>query len=70
MLMSSLIHKELEDLVKTVKGKNAQDRLLDARMVKADKRRGVWTVCNCRKKQVELFESLNTKLAVEIDQYT
>jgi len=39
-------------------------------MVKADKRRGVWTVCNCRKKQVELFESLNTKLAVEIDQYT
>jgi histidinol phosphatase-like enzyme len=39
-------------------------------MVKADKRRDVWMICNCRKKQVELFESLNTKLAVEIDQYT
>ncbi|MDW7657627.1 MAG: transposase [Bacillota bacterium] len=70
MLVSSLIHKEFEDAVKAVKGKSAQDCLLDARMVKADKRRGVWTVCNCRKKQVELFESLNTKLAVEIDQYT
>jgi transposase len=70
MLVSSLIRKEFEDAVKAVKGKSAQDCLLDARMVKADKRRGVWTVCNCRKKQVELFESLNTKLAVEIDQYT
>ena len=70
MLVSSLIRREFEDAVKAVKGKSAQDCLLDARMVKADKRRGVWAVCNCRKKQVELFESLNTKLAVEIEQYT
>lgn len=70
MLVSSLIRREFEDAVKAVKGKSAQDCLLDARMVKADKRRGVWAVCNCRKKQAELFESLNTKLAVEIEQHT
>lgn len=67
MLVSSLIRREFEDAVKAVKGKSAQDCLLDARMVKADKRRGVWTACNCRKKQVELFESLNTKLMVEVE---
>ena len=70
MLSSSLIRKEFEDAVKAVKGKSAQDCLLDARMVKADKRHGVWAVCNCRKKQVELFQLLNTKLAVEIEQHT
>lgn len=70
MLVSSLILREFEDAVKAVKGKSVQDCLLDARMVKADKRRGVWTVCNCRKKQVDLFELLNTKLAVEIEQHT
>ena len=70
MLVSSLIRKEFEDAVKAVKGKSAHDCLLDARMVKADKRRGVWAVCNCRKKQVELFKLLNTSLAVEIEQHT
>lgn len=70
MLVSALILREFEDAIKAVKGKSAQDCLLDARMVKADKRRGVWTVCNCRKKQVELFELLNTKLSVEIEQHT
>ena len=67
MLVSALILREFEDAVKAVKGKSVQDCLLDARMVKADKRRGVWAVCNCRKKQVELFEALKTKLAVEIE---
>ncbi len=70
MLVSSLIRREFEDAVKVIKGKSAQDCLLDARMVKADKRRGVWTVCNCRTKQVELFELLNTKLSVEIERHT
>ena len=67
MLVSALILREFEDAVKAVKGKSVKDCLLDARMVKADKRRGVWAVSNCRKKQIELFESLNTKLAVEIE---
>ena len=70
MLVSSLIHREFENAAKAVKGKSAQDCLLDARMVKANLRRGVWTVSNCRKKQVELFEALNTKLTVEIRQHT
>jgi len=70
MLVSALILREFEDAVTAVKGKSVQDCLLDARMVKADKRRGAWAVCNCRKKQVELFELLNTKLAVEIEQHT
>jgi transposase len=70
MLVSALILREFEDAVKAVKGKSVQDCLLDARMVKSDKRRGAWAVCNCRKKQVELFELLNTKLAVEIEQHT
>ncbi len=66
MLVSALIHRELAEAVGSVKGKSLQDCLLDARMIKAAKRRGVWTVSNCRKKQNDLFAALNTKLAVEI----
>jgi hypothetical protein len=33
-------------------------------MVKAHKRHGQWTVCNCLKKQVELFKKMNTPLDV------
>ena len=66
MLVSALIHREFEKAVKSVKGKSVQDCLLDARMIKATKRRGVWTVSNCRKKQIDLFAALNTNLAVEI----
>ena len=42
-----------------------QDCLLEARMVKANKRRENWIVCNCRKKQMDLFKQLNTPMSVE-----
>ena len=64
MLVSALIHREFEEAAKNVKGKSVQDCLLDARMVKANKRRDVWCVCNCGKKQRNLFQQLNTPMAV------
>lgn len=62
MLVSALIHQEVEKATKQVKGKTLQDCLLEARMVKANKRHGVWTVTNCLKKQIELFRVLNAPL--------
>lgn len=64
MLVSALIYRELENAVVAIKGKSLQDCLLDARMVKANKRHGKWTVCNCRAKQVKLFKELRTDLVV------
>lgn len=64
MLVTALIHREFEDAVKAVKGKSAQDCLLEARMVKANKRYGKWTVCNCKKSRQDLFRQLNTPMAV------
>ena len=43
-------------------GKSLDDCLLDARMVKAHKRHGVWKLCNCLKRQLDLFKRLNTEL--------
>ena len=45
-------------------GKSVTTCLLEARMVKAHKRHGQWTVCNSLKKQVELFNRMNTPLDV------
>lgn len=64
MLVSALIHQEFAAAVKAVKGKSIQDCLLDARMVKANKRRGTWMVNNCRKKQLDLFKQLHTDMSV------
>ena len=66
MLVSALIHREMEVAAADVEGKNVTTRLLEARMVKAHKRHGEWTVCNCLKKQVELFRQLNTPLTIPI----
>lgn len=65
MLVSSLIYKEFQEAVSAIKGKSVQDCLLDGRMLKINKRHGKWVVCNCKKKQMELFRQLNTKLSVE-----
>lgn len=70
MLVSALIHREVESATKQVKGKTLQDCLLDARMVKTNKRYGVWTVTNCLKKQVELFQKLNTPLSASALMHT
>jgi hypothetical protein len=64
MLVSALIHQEMEKATKDIDGKSLDDCLLDARMVKAHKRHGVWKLCNCLKKQVELFKRLSTELKV------
>ena len=45
-------------------GKSVTTCLLEARMLKAHKCHGQWTVCNCLKKQVELFNRMNTPLDV------
>lgn len=66
MLVNALIHKNFEDAVAGIKGKSAQDCILDAKMVKANKRRGCWIVCNCKKSHQTLFNQLNTKMAVEV----
>ena len=65
MLVSALIHREFSEAVRNVKGKNVHDCLLEARMVKADKRHGKWVVSNCLKKQRELFQTLGTPLEVK-----
>ena len=65
MLISALIHREFQTAACKIKGKSIQDCLLEARMVKANKRRGNWIVCNCRKKQMDLFKQLNTPMSVE-----
>ncbi len=64
MLISALIHQEVEKAAKAVDGKSLDDCLLDARMIKVHKRHGVWKLCNCLKKQTELFKKLNTELTV------
>ena len=64
MLVAALIHQEVEKASKEIDGKSLYDCLLDARMVKAHKRHGIWKLCNCLKKQVTLFMQLNTELKV------
>ena len=62
MLVAALIHQEVEAAAAELDGKSVTTCLLEARMVKAHKRHGQWTVCNCLKKQVELFKKMNTPL--------
>lgn len=64
MLASALIHREMENAVKNVEGKSVQTCLLEAKMIKASKRRNTWTVCNCLPKKKELFKLLNTPLSI------
>lgn len=66
MLVAALIHQEFEAAVASIKGKSIQDCLLEARMVKAHKRHGKWSVCNPLKRQAELFSQLNTKPIVDV----
>ena len=66
MLVSALIHQEFEAAAASIPGKSIQDCLLEARMVKAHKRHGKWSVCNLLKRQAELFSQLNTKPVVDV----
>ena len=60
MLVEALIHHEFEEASRAVQGFSVQDCLLQARMVKADKRYGSWCVANCIPRQQKLFKKLNT----------
>ena len=62
MLVAALVHQEVDTAVANIDGKNTATCLLEAKMVKVHKRLGKWTVCNCLKKQLELFKRLNTPL--------
>lgn len=64
MLITSLIHHNMSEAAKACEGKTLQTCLLEARMVKANKRHGKWTACNCLKKQTELFKAFNTAMQV------
>ncbi len=65
MLVTALVHKELADACRAVKGKSVDDCLLEARMVKANKVGARWVCCNLKSKQKELFAALNTPLTVD-----
>lgn len=60
MVVSALIYQEMELAVANISEKSVGTCLLEARMVKADKRHGNRIACNCLKKQIELFKQLNT----------
>lgn len=64
MLVSALIYHEMFEATKVVKGKTLETCLLEARMVKANMRHGVWVACNCLKKQVALFNQLNAAMYI------
>ncbi len=64
MLVSSLIHHELAVSIRKLKTKSVQECLLDARMIKINKRNGVWTTANCKTAIADMFRTLNTPLIV------
>lgn len=66
MLINSLIYYEIAEAVKAVGGKSIETCLLEAWMVKAHKRHGQCTICNCLKKQVALFRALNTGMQFQL----
>ena len=64
-LVTALVHRDLAEACKAVRGKSVDDCLLEARMVKANKVGGRWVCCNLKSKQEELFAALNTPLTVD-----
>ena len=62
MLVAALIHQEVKTAVSVLPNKNIETCLLEAKMVKLHKRHGEWTICNCLKKQLNLFKNLQTPL--------
>ena len=64
-LVTALVHRDLAEACKAVKGKSVDDCLLEARMVKANKVGGRWVCCNLLSRQRELFEALGAPLSVE-----
>lgn len=65
MLVTALVHRELANACKAVKGKSVDDCLLEARAVKANKVAGKWRCCNLKNSQKELFEAIGAPLTVD-----
>lgn len=64
-LVTALVHRDVAEACKALRGKSVDDCLLEARMVKANKVGGRWVCCNLLERQRRLFEALNTPLSVE-----
>ncbi|WP_371297995.1 transposase [Paraeggerthella sp.] len=64
-LVTALVHRDLADACRAVKGKSVDDCLLEARMVKANKVGGRWVCCNLTSRQERLFAALKAPLSVD-----
>ncbi len=64
-LVTALVHRDVAEACKAVKGKSVDDCLLEARMVKANKVGGRWVCGDLLERQRRLFGSLNAPLTVE-----
>ncbi|MDO4537479.1 MAG: hypothetical protein Q4B54_04900 [Coriobacteriales bacterium] len=65
-LVASLVRKSLCDLVgEALPGRTVEEVLLDARLVKAHLRDGIWGCCNCKGSVRELFAKLGVPLEVK-----
>lgn len=58
-LVARLAHRELADtVVSPGVGMSVNDVLMEAKMVKACKRDGVWCAANCKRKRVEMLSRM------------
>ena len=62
MLISSLIYHNVKVAVKNLKTKHIEDCLLDARMVKINKKGQKWVAVNCKSTLKDMFAAMNTDL--------
>lgn len=62
MLIVGLIHHDLKEAIKSLKGKSIDDCLLEARFIKLNKKGTNWSASNVKKKLKEMMENLNVDL--------
>ena len=66
MLIEALIYHDVQNAMKSIKGRTIRDCLLDARTIKIHLRKETWQICNCKKSILNLFEQLHTPMVVEV----
>lgn len=67
MLITGMIHSEMKDVIKNLKGCSLDDVLLKARFIIAHKINGKWMTQNVKAELKEMFTILNSTLITEID---
>lgn len=67
MLITGMIHSEMKDAIKSLKGYSLDDILLKARFIKAHRINGKWITQNVKRELREMFTVLNSPLTTEID---